>query len=58
MWEVVPSSGGDTVRRRAVPGGWLYQVESIETMESYEYGSYTKTIIGWHPPVFVSDKDM
>jgi hypothetical protein len=36
------------VRRMAVPGGWLYQVES------YELVAGTRTIVRvWHPPIYV-----
>lgn len=47
----------DRVRRCAVPGGWLYQVEN--TMRLVAEGNHsddsivTTDVTGWHAPVFV-----
>lgn len=53
-WETImePSARDNAppgVRRLAVPGGWLYQVESYELLS----GSRVVTRC-WHPPVFVA----
>ena len=54
-WTIVHDVAGERVRRFAVPGGWLYQVERVDTTESGEYAP-SVTTTGWHPPVLVSDK--
>jgi hypothetical protein len=41
------------VRRLAVPGGWLYQVESNDIDD----GNGTAIVAMWHPPVFVANTD-
>ncbi len=56
-WEIlIPTVNADdappSVRRLAVPGGWLYQIEH------YELLSGTRRVTRcWHPPVFVADKE-
>lgn len=51
-WEEIPGERDMRVRRLAVPGGWLYQVEHHQRMEpiANESGHW---IYGWHAPVFV-----
>lgn len=50
-WEVIHDGAGDHVRRVAVTGGWLYQVEMIS--ESRRLEEPTVTHVGWSAPVFV-----
>lgn len=51
-WEYVNDESGDHVRRIAVPGGWLYQVEMHMTSDpvTCEPGVNHS---GWSQPVFV-----
>lgn len=54
-WEIVHCEKWAGVRRFAVPGGWLYQVEIDDDVESSDADcritrSHRK---GWHQPVFV-----
>jgi hypothetical protein len=53
-WVVVHDEPHERVRRMRVPGGWLYQVEYIGTLESAGTAEARKYIEGWHPPVFVA----
>jgi hypothetical protein len=61
-WEIVHDEPFARVRRFGVPGGWLYQVETDQTLETdqtYEplrdgevrWGGAHRT--GWDPAVFV-----
>jgi hypothetical protein len=52
-WEVINDADFERVRRIAVPGGWLYQVENCSRSESEEHGVSVIHHSGWHPPVFV-----
>lgn len=56
-WENISDEPGEGVRRRAVPGGWLYQVEAQMVVESVSHDEARKFISGWHPPVFVPNKE-
>ena len=54
-WELVNATGdGPRVRRAAVPGGWLYQVEHefYVDADGEREGYWVR---GWHPPVFVPE---
>lgn len=48
-WEVVYTSTDRQVRRFAVPGGWLYQVQHGH------YISYDETLPDYLPPVYVKE---
>jgi hypothetical protein len=52
-WEVINDADFERVRRIAVTGGWLYQVENCGRSESEEHGASVIHHSGWHPPVFV-----
>lgn len=54
-WESVLGGGEDSVRRMRVPGGWLYQVALVTTIEHHEHGKAGSVIYGWQPPVFVPE---
>jgi len=56
-WEVVPIKGdkNSAVRRLAVPGGWLYQVERFERREAVNADTSDVFVSGWSDPVFVPD---
>lgn len=53
-WEIVHDEPLARVRRMAVPGGWLYQVEIDHRMEKHGDGEVAN-LFGWLPPVFVPD---
>ena len=57
MWEVVLDIPFDRVRRTSVPGGWLYQVERFDSTESVQHDGKRTHTSGWHPPVFVPNKE-
>lgn len=54
-WEMVSGSMGARVRRMSIPGGWLYQVESIRRARTItsEFPDYEIVSVGWGQPVFV-----
>jgi hypothetical protein len=50
-WEVIRDKE-DMVRRLAVPGGWLYQIQKGRAYIGHSsWGNWEPT---WHPPYFVS----
>jgi hypothetical protein len=57
-WEIVFVSKGNRVRRMPVPGGWLYQVESVYRSRtiSEDFPSYEVVRAGWGQPLFVIDR--
>jgi hypothetical protein len=54
-WEMVSGSMGARVRRMSIPGGWLYQVESVRRARTItsEFPDYEIVSVGWGQPVFV-----
>jgi hypothetical protein len=53
MWEIVIDEVTNRVRRCAVTGGHLYQVERFDVEESPARGSEQVFHVGWSAPVFV-----
>jgi hypothetical protein len=54
-WETVSAVIGRRVRRMAVPGGWLYQVEGVHRSRtiSADFPDYEIITVRWSQPVFV-----
>lgn len=52
-WETVHDEPNDRVRRMAVPGGWLYQVELYMVHNPRVKGEVSSSTHGWTAPVFV-----
>jgi len=57
-WETVYEVLGSRVRRMIVPGGWIYQVESVQRSRtiSEDFPSYEIARAGWGDPLFVADR--
>ena len=55
-WEIVSGIAGNRIRRAPVPGGWLYQAESVQRSRtiSEDFPSYEIVRAGWGSPVFVA----
>lgn len=54
-WEIVCDVESSQVRRLAVPGGWLYQVEDRTHAVAGRVGDPNSWSFGWTAPVFVAD---
>lgn len=52
-WEIIHDVPFERIRRMAIQGGYLYQVEIDEHQEVMHDGEPSVRRIGWHPPVFV-----
>lgn len=54
-WLVVHDEPHASVRRMAVPGGWLYQVERANLHSPGRVGEPSTSTYGWSSPVFVPE---
>lgn len=54
-WEIIHDVAFERVRRMPVIGGWLYQTEIDQDIESLRHDGERQRVTGWHPPVFVPE---